>query len=86
MRHVIITISNVNHYNFQAMHDVVGEAGYAGCLKGIDMCTYTLDIGSEEHRKQCGILDDEISMMVGKLLCEAGVFVQFRTVASEVPQ
>lgn len=78
MNHVIITISGINYQNFETVHDIVGNAGYAGCLKLVDECTRTLDIGSDAQRKQCGIADHEIKHMVGELILNTSCTVTSR--------
>lgn len=80
MNHVILTISGINYQNFETVHDIVGHAGYAGCLKLVDECTRTLDIGSDANRKQCGIADHEIKTMVGELILNTSCTVTSRLV------
>lgn len=76
MDHYMLTISGINHTNFDNVHRIVSDAGYAGSMQIVDECTRFLDIGNEQTRLDCDIKDWEIHAMVSSLVLFCGCTVQ----------
>lgn len=78
MAHLIVTFSDINCNNFDLLCDLVGDAGYAGCLKLIDETTRELDLGSDGDRYTWGIKDKEIAAMLGSVHMFTSISVKTR--------
>lgn len=80
MNHLILTIGNVDAQNFDSVHDIVAHAGYMGSLRVVDDITYSLDLGSDEHRVAAGISQQEVESMIAQIIMFTSATVQSKLV------
>lgn len=69
-----IEISNISVLNENSLHEIIGNAGYNGCINRNSYTTANLDLGTSEHRMSCGIEEHEIYKMIFDLI-ECGFII-----------
>lgn len=63
-----ILIGNINVNNEELLSDLIADCGYSGCLQHGSLISSTLDLGSDNHRLECGIEQHEVNKLIYELL------------------